>query len=91
MPAVPEPGGDAVDGVKLKLRFHCAIPSCQGVVPSGANLWEHALEHNAQATQRREAEARAALITRNHQCQGCGTPFPFAWQLRDGFCRKCKL
>ena len=76
------------------LRFHCAIPGCQGVVPSGANLWEHALEHEAQA-------GLAALITPGvpvgappaapHQCQGCGTPFPFAWLLQGGFCRKCKL
>ena len=91
-----------MDGVKLKPRFHCAIPDCHGLLASGANLWEHVAEHNAQAALRRDAEARAAeaaarrqgglvgLVTRNHQCERCGTRFPFAWQIRDGYCRECR-
>ena len=42
------------------LRFHCAIPGCQGLLASGANLWEHVAEHNAQAALWGDAEARAA-------------------------------
>ena len=47
-------------GVKLKVRFHCAIPGCHGLLASGANLWGHVAEHEAHAALRRDAEARAA-------------------------------
>ena len=63
------------------MTFVCAL--CPASYKDLKNLLEHALEHEAQA-------GLAALVTRNHQCQGCGTRFPFAWEIRDGYCRECR-